>query len=62
MTPEQFCCWLQGLCELNVPRERPTERQRASIREHLQLTFKKVTAPIYGPKTAAPAQHIDVVC
>lgn len=59
MTPEQFCYWLQGYCELNSMQERPTERQWASIKEHLQLTFKKVTAPTYGPGITGPVQRPD---
>lgn len=72
MTPEQFCYWLQGYCELNPLQERPTERQWASIKDHLQLTFKKVTAPVYGPGIApavvphpnpfAPPQRLEITC
>ena len=44
MTPEQFCCWLQGRAELDATP--PTEEQWRSIREHLALVFTKVTRPI----------------
>lgn len=44
MTPEQFCYWLQGFCELNhCP---PNEAQWQSIRDHLNTVFKKVTPSI----------------
>lgn len=41
MTPEQFCYWLQGFCELNpCP---PNDAQWQAIRDHLQTVFAKVT-------------------
>jgi hypothetical protein len=41
MTPEQFCYWLQGYCELNG--RPPSQEEWESIKEHLQTVFKKVT-------------------
>lgn len=41
MTHTEFAYWLQGFVELNG--KRPTEEQWNVIKEHLQLTFKKVT-------------------
>jgi hypothetical protein len=41
MTAEHFCHWLQGFAELNG--KQPTEAQWASIKEHLNLVFTKVT-------------------
>lgn len=49
MTPEQFCYWLQGKCELD-PRL-PTEDQWKSIREHLKTVFVKVTPPLTDNQT-----------
>ena len=45
MTPEQFCYWLQGRVEL-LPDQMPSEAEWVAIREHLALTFKKVTPQI----------------
>lgn len=44
MTPENFCYWLQGFFELHDP-SKLTEEQVGMIKEHLQLTFNKVTGP-----------------
>ena len=44
MTPEQFAYWLQGYSELCG--KEPTPEQWASIKEHLQLVFHKVTSPV----------------
>lgn len=41
MTPEQFCYWLQGFCELSEAA--PTEEQWDMVKEHLNLVFDKVT-------------------
>ena len=41
MTPEQFCYWMQGFCELNC--EPPTKEQWQSIKDHLGIVFDKVT-------------------
>ena len=45
MDPLQFAYWLQGFAELNngVP---PNDAQWKSIRDHLNLVFKKAT-PTY---------------
>ena len=43
----QFAYWLQGFAELH--QEPPTPEQWKSIREHLQLVFKKVTPPVGIP-------------
>jgi hypothetical protein len=44
MTADQFAYWLQGFTELHG--EPPSPEQWASIKEHLSLVFKKVTAPV----------------
>lgn len=54
MTPEQFCYWLQGFCELNG--SLPSDEQWKSINEHLQLVFNKQTKITIGPAVAAPAR------
>lgn len=41
MTAEQFAYWLQGFAELSDAE--PTPEQWASIKEHLNLVFNKVT-------------------
>ena len=51
MDASQFALWLQGFAELNAAP--PTQEQWQSIREHLQLVFKKVTPEF-------KAQKIDV--
>jgi hypothetical protein len=44
MTSEQFCYWLQGYFELNVGKLPDLGRlQAATIRDHLNLVFNKVT-------------------
>lgn len=55
MTPEQFCYWLQGRCELQ-PDTLPTEAEWKMIREHLQTVFVKVTPPLQEvvPITVSP--------
>lgn len=54
MTPEQFAYWLQGFAELNP--QAPNAEQWQSIRDHLQLVFKKVTPErVTGPAIASPA-------
>jgi hypothetical protein len=44
LSPEQFVFWLQGFAELNA--SPPTQAQWQSIREHLNLVFKKVTPDV----------------
>lgn len=56
MTAEQFAYWLQGYAELTGDQP-PSAEQWASIREHLQLVFKKVTPPVL-PATK-PLSQID---
>ena len=53
MNHEQFCYWLQGRAELvEAP---PTEAEWEAIREHLSLTFKKLTPPVmFGGGMIAP--------
>jgi len=46
MTPEQFVYWLQGFAELDEYNSPPSKEQWKSIKEHLALTFNKVTSPI----------------
>jgi hypothetical protein len=47
MTADQFAYWLQGFTELHG--EPPSPEQWASIKDHLSLVFKKVTAPVQQP-------------
>jgi|GEM_PF-2091029 hypothetical protein len=47
----RFAYWLQGFSELH--QEPPTPEQWKSIREHLQLVFKKETPPVVIPATPA---------
>jgi hypothetical protein len=58
MTPEQFAYWLQGFAELNA--EPPSVEQWASIQEHLQLVFTKVTGPL--PVTPRPGRSTETFC
>ncbi|WP_454889996.1 hypothetical protein [Serratia quinivorans] len=39
MTPQQFVYWIQGFAELSE--QAPSETQWNSIKEHLDLVFKK---------------------
>lgn len=59
MTPEQFTYWLQGFAEINDTV--PTEAQWKSIKEHLELVFKKIT-PAYGPVTMPLPPYTPAVC
>lgn len=49
MTPENFCYWLQGYFEMDESSKGPnsfpklTDAQILTIKDHLQLVFKKVT-------------------
>lgn len=45
MTPENFCYWLQGYMEL-TPNGELSPSQTQIIRDHLALTFNKVTPNI----------------
>lgn len=47
MTPQEFTYWLQGFAELTD--HLPDEEQWKSIKDHLALTFTKVTPPFLGP-------------
>ena len=62
MTSEQFTYWLQGYVELNGTA--PTEAQWASIKEHLQLVFKKETSPyVWGTQqTIVPNSDFTITC
>jgi len=53
VTPEQFCYWLQGRVEL-LPDQMPSDAEWVSIREHLALTFKKVTPQLGALSGYAP--------
>lgn len=44
MNSEHFCYWLNGFVELNG--SVPTPKQWQSIKDHLQLVFKKVTPKV----------------
>jgi hypothetical protein len=41
MTPENFCFWLQGLFELEDPKQL-TESQTKLVKEHLELVFTTI--------------------
>lgn len=56
MTPEQFCYWLQGKCELDP--SMPTEAQWECIMEHLKTVFVKVTSPLKTTTTIPPNESI----
>lgn len=56
MTPEQFCYWLQGKCELDPAL--PTEAQWECIREHLKTVFVKVTPPLKTTMPISPNENI----
>lgn len=44
MTPEQFCYWLQGFCEIRDKEQVGlSEKEWDIIKDHLQEVFKKVT-------------------
>ncbi len=44
MTPQDFCYWLRGYTEIvGEKTSRPTASQWASICDHLNLVFEKVT-------------------
>jgi hypothetical protein len=47
MTPENFAYWLQGFVELTQG-QTPNPAQWKSIKEHLDLVFKKVTPKVGG--------------
>lgn len=53
MTPEQFCYWLAGYCELTT--EPPTPEQWKAIKEHVESVFQKVTPRSPGTVTTTPA-------
>lgn len=61
MTPEQYCYWLQGHCELSE-NERPSAEQWTTIKENLRLIFdKKIKIGLQDFKwpfdTTQPAMH-----
>ncbi|GBG14803.1 SAM-dependent methyltransferase [Novimethylophilus kurashikiensis] len=60
MTPEQFCYWLQGRAELVAAA--PTAEEWASIKEHLNLVFNKVTAPGPGDLLFPPSTLQKIIC
>jgi hypothetical protein len=47
MTPEQFCYWLQGRCELQ-PQNIPSEKEWPVIVAHLQTVFVKQTPRVHS--------------
>lgn len=55
MTPEQFCYWLQGYCEINGKGQVPTVEAWRVIEEHVGLVFTKVTS-----KTNKETQAVDL--
>lgn len=58
MSPDHFAYWLQGFVELNKG-ARPTPEQWASIVQHLELVFKKVTPPVGGRDPQKPAKRLS---
>lgn len=54
MNERDFCYWLTGFVELTQGQP-PSPAQWKSIREHLDLVFKKVTPPVQtGPLPSTP--------
>lgn len=58
MTPEQFCYWLQGFCEMNGGKE-PTTEQWNMINDHLRTVFFKVTPPLTPLSPVNPNKYYD---
>ena len=63
MTCENFCFWLQGFFEMQPPNTVDKKlvlspEQVEMIRQHLQLVFKNVTAPVV--KTVTPFIPPDI--
>ena len=50
MTSRDFCYWLQGLFELDSPKD-INEKQTELIKKHLNLVFKHEIDPSYGDQT-----------
>ncbi len=48
MTSREFCYWLQGFLELSGAKEL-TEAQLGQVKEHLALSFIKVTPAVNYP-------------
>jgi len=64
MTPEQFCYWLQGFCEMTKTKEMD-EDQFKMLKEHLALVFNKVTPSLMpnitcSATTITPSEQITV--
>ena len=55
MTERDFCYWLQGFVELTQG-QTPCPAQWKSIKEHLDLVFKKVTPPVGETKTTVKVE------
>lgn len=53
MNERDFAYWLHGFMELTQG-QTPSPAQWKSIREHLDLVFKKVTAPVQTQTGPAP--------
>jgi hypothetical protein len=54
MTPQEFCYWLQGYFEVSG-NETLTPEQVKMVKEHLQLTFNKVTTTTIHPSSLRTA-------
>jgi hypothetical protein len=50
VNPEQFCYWLHGFFEIACPIDGLSPTQIATIRDHLDLVFTKVTPDRKAPK------------
>ena len=50
MTSREFCYWLQGLFELDSPKN-INEKQTELIKKHLNLVFKHEIDASYGDQT-----------
>ncbi len=48
MTSREFCYWLQGFLELSGAKEL-TEAQLGQVKDHLSLSFIKVTPAVNYP-------------
>jgi hypothetical protein len=59
MNAQEFAYWLNGFAELQVVDTPPTTAQWKSIKEHLKLTFTKVT-PEVNVTTVTPTQGLGV--
>jgi hypothetical protein len=60
MTPEQFAYWLQGFFELTEGNQL-SEKQVQVVKDHLQITFKKVTPNYTQPPYQQPNYSMPTI-